>query len=71
MCILCGINHSKGAPCDFTGADSLLADKITIHAREHVSRDYDEPKIEQPLSFETEKATILDKKKGRNHGKRY
>lgn len=47
-CILCGKPHEQGKPCDFTGADSLLAGKITIPPKEetniagqpHFAKDY-------------------------------
>jgi hypothetical protein len=30
ICVLCGKDHEKGTPCNFTGADPILAGRITI-----------------------------------------
>ena len=31
-CMLCGHLHGRGAPCNFTGADSIVGDKVSIPA---------------------------------------
>ena len=50
-CILCGKHHEKGQPCDFTGADSILAGKITIPKPTEGNELKVEPIVYPPLKW--------------------
>lgn len=48
ICILCGKDHPKGTPCDWSQADPILTGKITIPAKQEESVKIEQPKRGRP-----------------------
>ena len=48
ICILCGKDHAKGTPCDWSQADPILTGKITIPAKQEESVKIEQPKRGRP-----------------------